>query len=145
MPLGVVGVDREASAVVLDRFRPLALLLEQDPEVRIRLDQVGIRRDRVPVVTDGLGSIAPGIEQVAEVEVRDGEVGAGLEGETIMTDGTTKKTNDENIATLTADELTRYIEVLQEVMKSRIRTLRALQRARAAEEEAKEGGNPCDS
>ncbi len=43
-----------------------------------------------------------------------------------------------NIATMTAAELDQHIEALEERHKARVRTLRALARARKAEEEAKE-------
>ena len=53
-------------------------------------------------------------------------------------DKTMAETTKANIATMTAKELQEHIQALQERLKSRVRTLRALARARKAEEEAKE-------
>jgi hypothetical protein len=48
------------------------------------------------------------------------------------------KTAEKTIGTMTASELERYIQDLEEKHRARIRTLKALMRARKAEEEAKE-------
>ena len=49
-----------------------------------------------------------------------------------------KTTGGGNIATMTAAELTAHIKELDDRHKARLRTLRALQRARQAEESAKQ-------